>query len=159
MIDGFNFYLPAFVYNLGIYLQLSLFQKKVVPLDLSLRIKEKRLIGDSRGFVSFPFAILIGFLIGSIQGRIIESLYLSVGAQFGTVINSSIKRRFNLNKKEFMPLDHVDFILGASLMYISNFILPFEIFIGGILVGFVIHLGINKIVRTIWEGFIYKRFS
>ena len=153
LIEGFNFFLPVFIFNVGIYLLIDYFGKKNdIPLD-----NGSGLIGNSRSIITIPFAIIIGLIVGIMQERIIESLYLCVGASFGTIVNSFVKRKLNIKPGgNFFPFDQIDFILGASLMYISRFALSLDVFFSGIFIGFILHLVVNKNGKMVWEKIISK---
>ena len=155
LVEGFNFFLPIFIFNVGIYLLIDYFGKKNdIPLD-----NGNGLLGSSRSIITIPFAIIIGLIVGVMQERIIESLYLCVGASFGTIVNSFVKRRLNIKSgDDFIPFDQVDFILGASLMYASKFYLSFELFASGIIIGCALHLSVNKIWRP-GRGLLYRKIK
>jgi CDP-2,3-bis-(O-geranylgeranyl)-sn-glycerol synthase len=142
------FYLPALLQNVAVYLLAALFGRRQVPLDLGQGLGGKRLIGNSRGLISLPLALALGALVGGLQGRVLEAIHLTVGVDLGTVINSALKRRLGIPPGgRFFPLDQLDFILGASLVYALSYPLPLKVFLCGLVVGAAIHLFTNLFVR------------
>jgi CDP-2,3-bis-(O-geranylgeranyl)-sn-glycerol synthase len=60
--------------------------------------------------------LALGTFIGFLQNRIFLGFVLSLGALFGDLIESFIKRRLNLSPGASFPIaDQLDFITGALL--------------------------------------------
>ena len=152
-IDSFFIFLPAFVYNISIYLySCILLRRNLLPLDCGCDYRGKRIIGDSRGFDGIFLALLTGIAMGQILNRPQEALYVTVGANFGTIISSFIKRRLNYkNGESFYFIDNVDFILGAFLLYSSRFDASLEIFCWGVLLYGSMHYFGNLLFRGYLE--------
>ena len=138
---------------MSVYLLARLFGRRQIPLDLGkTNDKGERIIGDSRGFISLPLALVLGILVGSLQGRVLEAIHLAVGVDLGTVANSALKRRLGIRPgKTFFPLDQVDFILGASLLYALSFPLSGEMFLYGLALGGSVHVLTNLLIRPVLE--------
>ena len=79
------------------------------------------------------YSLLLGFL-------------LAIGAMFGDLIESFIKRRLNiLPGQRFIPWDQLDFVIGALIL--SYFIVPLS-FIDIILIliiSFILHIIFNHL--------------
>ena len=135
-MQAWSFYLPAALVPLGLYVLWVVFgQSSVLPLDLRGKIGGRRLVGDSRGLWGLPAALLLGALCAATQGRGMDALVLSLGADFGCVVNSFVKRRLGIPRgRAFRPWDHIDFVLGASVFYNWQYGLSLSLFAGGVLV-------------------------
>jgi CDP-2,3-bis-(O-geranylgeranyl)-sn-glycerol synthase len=142
------FYLPALLQNVAVYLLAAVFGRRQIPVDLGSSSGGKRLIGNSRGLISLPLALVVGALVGGFQGRVLEAIHLTVGVDLGTIANSALKRRLGISPGgHFFPLDQFDFILGASLVYALSYPLSLEVFLCGLGMGAVIHLLTNLFIR------------
>ena len=148
-MQAWFFYLPAALVPLGLYVLWIVFgQSSVLPLDLRSEIGGRRLVGDSRGLWGLPAALLLGALCAVAQSRGADALILSLGADFGCVVNSFIKRRLGIPRgRPFRPWDHIDFVLGASMFYHWQYGLSWSLFTAGVLVWGAIHCLGSLIVR------------
>jgi CDP-2,3-bis-(O-geranylgeranyl)-sn-glycerol synthase len=148
--EGFWFYLPVLAANVSVYAIWS-FLGISMPLDLYKEIGKKRIIGDGRDISGLFFILFICILIGIFQNRAEEAIYLGIGGCFGTWLSSFIKRRFGLKRGTYcFIIDQTDFVLGASLFYVSQYTLSLNIFLGGLIMAFILHHGVN-LLRKIWE--------
>ncbi len=128
-------------------------QSSVLPLDLRGKVAGRRLLGDSRGLWGLPAALVIGALCAIAQGRGVEAVILSLGADFGCVTNSFVKRRLGMPRgKAFRPWDHIDFVLGASLFYHWQYGLPLSLLLSGVLAWGSTHWIGSLIVRGCLRG-------
>ncbi|MCA9775516.1 MAG: CDP-archaeol synthase [Candidatus Eremiobacteraeota bacterium] len=145
------FFLPAMVANLILFLTGHYYGTSVVvPLDLRGRIAGKRLVGEGRGLTSLPRALAAGMLCGALQGRLEEAVVLSLGAQLGMVANSVIKRRRCIPRGGgHLPWDHIDFVLGASLVYWLHFPMSLALVLSGLVYCGVCHLVVGHLVRAV----------
>lgn len=143
------FYLPACVVPLALYLLWVFYgQECVLPLDLGHKNRDQPLIGASRGLWGLPAAILFGGLCGAAQGRGFEAVVLAVGADFGCIFHSFLKRRAGMPRGSWNPpWDHIDFVLGASLFYALQYGLSLELFLTGTLVCGLTHLMAHRLIR------------
>ena len=152
--NALRFYLPAFVGNLGVYLLFARIGKDIIPMDLHGTIAGKRILGDGRTLLGVIGFFVFSLIVGVLQHREMESLYLGMGACFGCTVNSLIKRTLGIPRGNlFFPFDQIDHVLGASLFYASRYPLDRGIFIGGLAVGFSLHVFVNLFRKT-WESFI-----
>ena len=134
------------------YLVALSFGRRQIPTDLGQTYKGERLVGDSRGLISLPLALAIGALLGGFQERVVEAVHLTVGVDFGTVLNSALKRRLGITPGgNLFPFDQTDFILGASLLYALSYDLPVSTFINGLIVGATLHCFTNLLIRPAVE--------
>lgn len=129
-------------------------QSSVLPLDLRGKVAGRRLVGDSRGLWGLPAALVIGALCAIAQGRGVEAVILSLGADFGCVINSFVKRRLGMPRgKAFRPWDHIDFVLGASLFYHWQYGISPTLLVSGVVCWGATHCLGSMIVRGSLRNF------
>ncbi len=153
IIDSIQFYLPAIAYNLGIYLYfIFVLQRELIPLDGGVAFNGNRLLGDGRTAESIFIALLVGGVIGGLQGDSLKGVYLAVGASFGCVVGSFLKRRLGADRGEpKFPIDNIDFICGASLGYMSAYPMNWKHFLFGLLAIGLAHILINLYLRPLVE--------
>jgi len=73
-----------------------------------------------RGFVS---GLIVGVIIGFLQGTIVVGFLLSVGALFGDLVGAFAKRRLNISSGYPFPVfDQLGFVAGALIF--SSLLLP-----------------------------------
>lgn len=154
ILETFRFFLPAMFVNLSLYLTSKVFgSRSVLSLDQGFKVGQERLIGDGRGLTSLPRALVAGALCGAFQGRLEEAVLLSIGAQAGMVFNSFIKRRLGKPQgANFYPWDHIDYILGACLIWSSQFGVDLPLFISGVLCGGLTHWALGGLIRWALES-------
>ncbi len=153
--EAFWFYLPVFIANILIYVVYSII-KLDIPLDLYGKIGRRRIIGQGRNVAGFFFFVFTAVLVGILQERAIEALYLGIGGIFGCYLSSFIKRRMNLKHGDYsFFIDQTDFILGSSLFYVTQFELEWKVFIGGIIISLILHHSVN-LLRKSWEILVQK---
>lgn len=147
------FFLPAMAANLMLYFTGYYYGPSVVvPLDLRLTWKGARVVGEGRGLTSLPRALVAGLLVGAVTGRLEASVLLAVGAQLGMVVNSVIKRRRGLLQgQSHRPWDHLDFVLGAALVYGLHFPLDGKLLIWGLVYCGLCHWIVSHLVRAVLE--------
>lgn len=145
---SFWFYLPAFAANLAVFLVYARHGISF-PLDLGKKWGGKRLIGDGRSLSGYILMFFVSIFIAILQGRnAVEGLYFGAGTNFGCILNSFIKRRLNLERGEHIfLLDETDYILGASLFYISFSGLSLNVFFLGLLWAMMLNTLSNVIFR------------
>lgn len=87
------------------------------PLDFGRKIKKHRIFGDSKTIRGTFLGIFFGSLTGLAMGRPELGVLLSIGAVLGDLVESLLKRRFNLRPgKPLFVLDQLDFVIGAVLL-------------------------------------------
>jgi CDP-archaeol synthase len=143
------FYLPATAVTFATYLVwLAFGQDAVLPLDLGVRLGQRPLIGRGRSFWSPPAAIVVAAFCALIQGRGDDALILGLGAQFGCMLNSFIKRRIGVPRgKPFEPIDNVDFVIGASIFCHFEYGLSPTLFGQGLIVCGLAHYTMGHLIR------------
>ncbi len=157
MIDLIYFMLPAYLANITPPLL-----KKINFLNYPLH---EKLFGNHKTYRGIVFAVIIGMLIFYLQQVLFQydffknislinyneyslllGFLLAIGAMFGDLIESFIKRRLNiLPGQRFIPWDQLDFVIGALIL--SYFIVPLS-FIDIILIliiSFILHIIFNHL--------------
>jgi len=154
--EAFLFFLPIYLSNMLTYMMFSRLGLGV-PVDGGVSFRGKRLIGNSRGLSGFMSSLAIGAFWGVLSGQELECVHLVVGAKFGTLINSAIKRRLGfVEGSRFFPLDQLDFFLGGALFAHLYSSIPMSTFLWGAGITIVLHLTVNGMLRLRWERFLYK---
>jgi len=153
--SGFWFYLPVFFANISIYIVYSIL-KLDIRTDLYQKLKGKRIIGEGRSVSGLVFYPMFALLIGILQKRPLEAIYLGVGGVIGCNLSSFVKRRLGLKRGKYVFfIDQTDFIIGSSLIYITSFHLSLEIFVSGIILALILHHLVNGL-RNNWERRVKK---
>lgn len=140
--------LPAYVANATPLLVIKLI-KQGHPIDLNRNfIDEKPIFGPGKTIEGFFIGILIGTITGIIQDQsnILRAVTLSLGAMFGDLVGSFIKRRLNIRRGDPAPiLDQLAFILGAIILssYFENYEVKEAIMI--VLITIPLHIFTNKL--------------
>jgi CDP-2,3-bis-(O-geranylgeranyl)-sn-glycerol synthase len=93
-------------------------------MDFGKTWNKKPVLGKGKTWPGFFGGILIGTIVGILQGRILAGLLLSIGALVGDLVKSAAKRRFGIvSGKPWPIIDQLDFIIGA-LLFVSIVELP-----------------------------------
>ncbi len=90
------------------------------PLDGGVNwLDGKPFLGGHKTTKGTIFGITIGSIVGLLQGNFIGGVLQAVGAIFGDIIASFLKRRINIEPGDSFPLaDQLDFIiLAVALSY------------------------------------------
>lgn len=103
---------PAYVAN-----AVPVMIKGKTPLDFKKNfIDKKRVLGDGKTIEGTLLGIVLGSFVGFLMGRPEIGILLSLGAIFGDVVASFLKRRINFDRGEHLwGVDQLDFVLGAIL--------------------------------------------
>lgn len=115
--DALWFVLPLYIANMA-----PVFVKKLnflnYPVDFNKTFYGKRILGDHKTWRGLIFGTVAGGLTSLLQSRgIFIGLILGLGALFGDMIGSSIKRRLNIPEGEkLLGIDQLDFLLGGLLL-------------------------------------------
>jgi len=131
------FFLPAIIANIApVFAQrYNLWPKLNQPLDKGYTWQDKRLLGDNKTLRGLIIGIIAGTITGALQGSALLGLSLSLGALWGDILKSLIKRRFNINPgSSWAPWDQVDFVIGASLISFMLSPQPFYYYLIAILI-------------------------
>ncbi|MCL5434008.1 MAG: CDP-2,3-bis-(O-geranylgeranyl)-sn-glycerol synthase [Candidatus Marsarchaeota archaeon] len=103
------------------------------PLDFKKKLFKKRIFGDHKTVRGTFSGIFAGILVGIIESfylpqMLMISVVLSLGAMFGDLLGSFIKRRINVTPGSSIPvLDQFGFVIFALIFaapfgYIPNII-------------------------------------
>lgn len=155
LLELVAFFLPACLVPLIFYLSsLTFGQASVLPADLNARWRGRPLVGKGRGLWGPAAALVVGSLCGVLQGRGEEGLVLALGAHMGTVFNSLFKRAMGWERgRDFPPLDHIDFALGACLCYHLEYGLSFSTLVGGVILCGLAHRFLGRGIRWVLKGY------
>ncbi|MDK2372013.1 MAG: CDP-2,3-bis-(O-geranylgeranyl)-sn-glycerol synthase [Candidatus Korarchaeota archaeon] len=75
------------------------------PLDMGKNFLDgRRILGDHKTIKGFTSGILIGTLVGCLQGRSLAGFLLSLGAMLGDSLGSFVKRRMGIEAGGSAPL-------------------------------------------------------
>lgn len=112
LYDCLWFILPAYFANAS-----ALFIGRGSPIDFGRKFTDgRRILGDGKTFPGFLGAVLVGSAVGYLQGRLFIGFLLSLGAMFGDLVASFIKRRCDIKRGDPAPfVDQLDFLSGALL--------------------------------------------
>ncbi len=91
------------------------------PLDFKRKIRGKRIFGDHKTIKGTAAAIVIGILAGVIESLAFPfmlkiSIMLTLGAVFGDLLGSFLKRRMNYRSgRSFPVIDQFGFVVFAMI--------------------------------------------
>ncbi len=113
-----------------------------VPLDMNKTFFDgRRILGDGKTFRGTVLGVVFGFFSGFLLKEPIEGIILSIGAVFGDIVGSFIKRRLGIKRGEMAPLlDQLDFYLMGSFLYSLKFNLQLNVFLTGLVATPIAHL-------------------
>lgn len=85
------------------------------PLDLKKDFTDKRrILGDGKTFFGFLTGVVVGTLVGLLQGNPLTGFLLSLGTMVGDSVGSFIKRRLGIARGVNSPLiDDLSFLVFA----------------------------------------------
>ncbi|KXA90930.1 hypothetical protein AKJ63_02085 [candidate division MSBL1 archaeon SCGC-AAA259D18] len=112
-----------------------------------------RVLGNGKTIQGFVLGFLAGSVAGFIQiyfwlpyGDWIVAIFLPLGALFGDLFGSFVKRRLGLRRGKPLPvLDQLDFVLGALFLASVVVVPELEVIIILLVVTPFVHLGTNFI--------------
>jgi CDP-2,3-bis-(O-geranylgeranyl)-sn-glycerol synthase len=122
----------GFIYNLIIYPILYIFPAYAangapvlfgggVPLDFNMKWRGKRIFGDNKTVMGTASALVVGVAAGCLESVAFPfmlkiSIMLAIGAVFGDLLGSFIKRRLDYKSGHAFPLmDQFGFMVFALL--------------------------------------------
>lgn len=91
------------------------------PLDMGMKIKGRRIFGDNKTISGTIAALASGIVVGAVEWPFMSymlaiSLLLTVGAVFGDLLGSFIKRRLGMKSGDMFPfMDQYGFFVFAVL--------------------------------------------
>ena len=122
ILESIKFILPVWIANMSCVF-CWFFRKKGLlrdkPVDFGKNFFDrKRFFGDGVSICGVLISAIMGTTVGLLQGRVLDGFVLAVGGWFGNCIASFFKRRLSLKRGDFFPvIDHIDYILGALILY------------------------------------------
>jgi CDP-2,3-bis-(O-geranylgeranyl)-sn-glycerol synthase len=93
----------------------------LAPLDFGKKIGGKRIFGDNKTIMGTAAAITIGILAGALESILFPfmlkiSIMLTLGAVFGDLLGSFLKRRMNYKSGQSFPImDQFGFMIFALI--------------------------------------------
>jgi len=121
------------------------------PLDMGKSFKDgRRILGDHKTIRGFLSGIIVGTLVGLIQGRSLQGFALSLGAMVGDCFGSFIKRRIGLMEGQSAPLLDQEGFLIFSLIFaypIEEIAIESVIFL--LIITPILHFGTNFLAHAI----------
>jgi len=161
------FYAPAALANVGAVIGrfIPIFNRIKTPIDLGIRYKGQRLVGDHKVYGSFLFGIVFGSVVGFLKYTVIDphfSSYLilhlslqqtmvlyslmSAFALIGDLIKSILKRLLNIEPhKAWVPFDEIDHSVTSLFVASLFFPIPFKVSFTIVFVYFFLHVSANII--------------
>jgi CDP-2,3-bis-(O-geranylgeranyl)-sn-glycerol synthase len=126
------------------------------PLDLKKRLGGKRILGDHKTIRGTAAGLVGGLLVGLIEYPFLPymlpiAILMGIGAVFGDLFGSFIKRRLNFaSGKVFPVLDQYGFFVFAILFsfWLGNMPLLYGMIFITVLTG-VLHIATNRIAYMI----------
>lgn len=130
IIDIFSFIIIFLGYVIPLYVSNAspIVLHGKIPLDLNIKLKNNRLLGDGKSILGTLVGIIAGTLAGIIYffvspvGIIIPNyfllpFFLSFGGVLGDIIESFFKRRIGLKRGEqWLVFDQVDFVVSGLIL-------------------------------------------
>lgn len=137
------FIFPAYCANGAPVIFGKIFKGKY-PMDFGKKLKGKPILGSHKTWPGFIGGILVGTLVGFLQGRPLAGLLLGIGALTGDAVKSFAKRQIGVRPGKSWPgADQLDFVIGA-LLFVSIVEMPtWQIAIIVLVLTPVIHLVAN----------------
>lgn len=88
------------------------------PLDMGRKFLDgRRILGEGKTVRGFFGGLVVGTIVGVLQGRPLVGFLLALGAMLGDLAGSFIKRRLNIGRGEAAPgLDQLTFVVVALLL-------------------------------------------
>lgn len=145
--------LAAMAANLALYLSSLVGESSMgPPLDRGLSLGGRRLVGDGRRLLGLTVALGAAVPVAAVLGKPWLGLLAAVGVDMGTVVHSAIKRRRGLPRgARHWPWDHVDFVIGALLVYGLHYRLGPVSFMVCTLLGGLVHALASRVLRPLLD--------
>lgn len=126
------------------------------PIDFGKSWRGKRILGDGKTFEGFALGVALGSTLGWIPNAVyhvltpLDAFVLSISALFGDLLGAFVKRRLCLPRGyPAFPLDQLDFLLMALLIYSLYHNIPLSIILFSIIITPIIHRLTNLIAYKI----------
>lgn len=164
VVKAFYFMLPAYFANMAPVIVKNLFKSVAVPIDLNKKFNDESILGKNKTWRGLIFGILFAIIISFFQFLLFKNNFLlgmslmdysnwllfgflmGSGAVIGDLIESFFKRRLNYKPGQpFVPLDQIDFILGALIFVYPIVKLSTSLIITIITLTFILHILVNHL--------------
>jgi len=158
------FMLPAYFANMAPVMTKKIFNNLKIPIDFNKKINNKPIFGQNKTFRGLIFGVIFAIIIAFIQSVfynnnilldislvdysnwLLIGFLLGLGAIFGDLIESFVKRRLNYEPgKSFVPFDQLDFVIGALIFIYPIVILSLNKILIILILSFVLHVLVNHI--------------
>jgi CDP-2,3-bis-(O-geranylgeranyl)-sn-glycerol synthase len=167
ILESIYFLFPAYFANMApvIAMKLKILKKLDKPLDHNMKINNKPFFGRNKTYRGLVSGLILSIVISYVQAYLLKFPYfkalsiidysnpfflgiaLGLGAIVGDSLASTLKRQLSIDPgKKFIPLDQIDFVLGAFLFtYLFSFHIEWVIVIYGLVVTFFLHILVNHL--------------
>lgn len=122
-----------------------------MPLDMGRNFLDgRRILGDHKTIRGFLSGILVGSLVGVVQGRPLQGFILSLGAMVGDCFGSFLKRRMGIAEGDSAPvLDQEGFLVFSLLFALPVESLPFDSVVFLTILTPLLHWGSNFVAHLL----------
>ena len=164
ILQCFYFMLPAYFANMAPVVAKNMFRKLTLPIDFNIGLGNNTIFGKNktyRGLIAGMLAAIIvaytqfflnggnifaDFAFVDYSNWLLIGLLLGLGAMFGDLVKSFVKRRIGLKPgMPFVPFDQLDFVFGALIFVYPVAKLPMEKMAIILFISFILHMVINHI--------------
>ncbi|MBN2458444.1 CDP-archaeol synthase [Candidatus Woesearchaeota archaeon] len=166
IISALYYAMPGMLANMSPLFFKGWLKPLAKPVDLGLKIKGKRLLGDHKTFRGFVLGMITGMLAGFLQYiirdfAIIQSISyidytfvksIGIGLAFGFAAllgdsaKSLVKRQVGIRPgKPFIPFDQVDYIVGIIAFSYLFRPMTWQMIAALVLIGPLLHLAFTKL--------------
>lgn len=167
ILSCFWFFLPAYLTNIlpPFLKRWKICERLNKPLDFNKKFLKKPILGAHKTIRGVVFGFLLGFFtvffqkflyqfqfikeisfLNYSQAKIIFlAILLPLGAIFGDLLFSFIKRRIDLPPgAPFLPFDQTNYVIGAFVfLFKTPFFISFKVWISLFFLTFFLHLAFN----------------
>ena len=164
ILQCFYFMLPAYFANMAPVVAKNMFRKLTLPIDFNIGLGNNTIFGKNKTYRGLIAGMLAAIIVAYTQfflngGNIFADLalvdysnwlliglLLGLGAMFGDLVKSFVKRRLGLKPgMPFVPFDQLDFVFGALIFVYPVAKLPMEKMAIILFISFILHMVINHI--------------
>ena len=159
IISSLYFMLPAYFANMAPIIVKKLFNFLAKPIDFGKKLNGKPIFGKNKTWRGLVFGVVFGIIVAYLQfvvkspldivdysNWLMLGLLMGFGAIFGDMIESFVKRQFDIKPgQRFFPWDQIDFVIGSLLL--SYFFIPYDMRIKVIIIVLLISPLLHIIVN------------
>ena len=164
ILQCFYFMLPAYFANMAPVVAKNMFRKLTLQIDFNIGLGNNTIFGKNKTYRGLIAGMLAAIIVAYTQfflngGNIFADLalvdysnwlliglLLGLGAMFGDLVKSFVKRRIGLKPgMPFVPFDQLDFVFGALIFVYPVAKLPMEKMAIILFISFILHMVINHI--------------